>query len=86
MCTTLLKVFVKPNAKKFRHQWMNEHILKVDVPAPPEQNKANEKLVEYLSTLLNISPSQILIKSGCTSRHKHLLIPLDITTIRKKVL
>lgn len=85
MCTTLLKVFVKPNAKKFRHHWMNAHILKVEVPAQPEQNKANEKLVEYLATVLEISSSQIRIKSGYTSRQKHILIPLDIHTIHKKI-
>jgi uncharacterized protein (TIGR00251 family) len=83
MASTLLKLIVKPNARKFKYQWMSEDILKVEVPAPPEKNKANESVVQYLSELLNIPSQQIELKSGKASRHKHILIPLDIKQIKE---
>jgi uncharacterized protein (TIGR00251 family) len=55
---------------------MSEDILKVEVPAPPEKNKANESVVQYLSEILNIPSHQIELKSGKASRHKHILSPL----------
>lgn len=83
MSHTLLKIRTKPNAHQFRYQWLDESTLKIEVPAPPEKNKANEYLLQHLSKLLNIPSQNIQIKAGKTARHKYLLIPLPIETIRQ---
>lgn len=83
--TTLLKVFVKPNAQKFRYQWLDKTILKVDIPAPPENNKANEMLIKLLSQQLNIPTSHIQLKGGATSKHKFILIHLELQEIIKRL-
>lgn len=83
--TTLLKIFVKPNAKQFRHQWLDKDILKIDIPAPPENNKANQLLIQYLANLLDIPQNKIEIKGGHTSKHKYVLIQMDINSIKEKI-
>jgi len=50
----------------------------VDVPAPPENNKANNYLKEYLSKQLYIDVQSIEIKGGEMSKHKFVLIPLSL--------
>lgn len=81
----LLKIFVKPNAHQFRHQWLDNITLKIDIPAPPEKNKANALLISYLSRLLNIPESNIQIKGGQTSKHKFILFPMSLEQIKEKI-
>lgn len=80
-----LKVFVKPNAGKLSYKWLDENILKVELTAPPENNRANIQLIKYLSELLDISPNKIHIKGGHASKHKHLLIEMDWQEIKMKL-
>lgn len=82
---TLLKVFVKPNARKRAYKWLDAEILKIDIDAPPENNKANNALIEYFSKLLDISQSDIEIKGGGASKHKFVLINLSLGTIKNKL-
>jgi len=85
MASTLLKIFVKPNARQIRYQWLDKDILKVDIPAPPENNKANNYLKEYLSKQLHIDVQSIEIKGGKTSKHKFVLIPLSLDEIKEEL-
>ena len=69
----LLKIIVKPNAKK------NEIIayddlkqgIKVNIKAPADKNKANKEVVKFFSRLLK---KDVKIKAGLTSKEKLLLI------------
>ncbi len=82
---TLLKVFVKPNARKRAYKWLDAEILKIDIDAPPENNKANNALIEYFSELLDIPQSDIEIKGGGASKHKFILINISLDTIKNKL-
>jgi uncharacterized protein YggU (UPF0235/DUF167 family) len=57
----------------------------VDVPAPPENNKTNNYLKEYLSKQLHIDVQSIESKGGKTSKHKFVLIPLSLDEIKEKL-
>ncbi|GAB4209682.1 MAG: DUF167 domain-containing protein [Bacteroidia bacterium] len=83
--TCLLRIFVKPNARQYRHQWLDNTTLKIDIPAPPEKNKANALLISYLSRLLNLPENSIQIKSGQTSKHKFVFIPMSLEQIKEKI-
>lgn len=48
----------------------NQQWLKVNLAAVPEDGKANEELIKFLSKLLKISKSKITIIRGETSRMK----------------
>ncbi|MCX7727939.1 MAG: DUF167 domain-containing protein [Bacteroidia bacterium] len=81
----LLKVIAKPHAHHLKHHWLDNTTLKVDIPAPPENNQANALLVSYLSKLLQVPENSIYIKSGKNSKHKFVLIPMSLDKIKEKI-
>jgi uncharacterized protein len=64
-----LSCIVKPNAKKTMVKGYDEErkAYLLDVNAPPENNKANQELIKYLSKITGKKPR---IKSGLTSKKK----------------
>ncbi len=71
----LLKVKVKPNAKKEAVIPLGDNLYEVRVNAPPEKGKANERLLELLAEHLNVSKSKLKILKGHTARSK--LVEVD---------
>ncbi|MBU1030266.1 MAG: YggU family protein [Nanoarchaeota archaeon] len=73
ICNGLLKIEVKPNAKKTELLGVDKASgsLKVSVHAPPENNKANLEVVKFFSRLLK---RKVVIKWGLTSKKKILLV------------
>lgn len=70
-----LDVKVTPRAK--RNQivgWHQHSLVIVRIAAPPVEGKANDELVRFLAEKLGISPEQVLILRGYTSRQKVLEI------------
>jgi hypothetical protein len=71
----LLHIKVTPNSSrtkisgKFTDE-KNQEYLKVNLAAAPEDGKANEELIKFLSKLLKIPKSKIEIIRGDTSRTK----------------
>lgn len=70
----LLKVKAVPNSSKNEICGLIGDALKIKIKAPAVENKANEELVKFLSKLLKIPKSAIVIKSGDTSKLKTLYI------------
>lgn len=80
-----IELFIKatPKAAKNRlgaivedgHQ---RHALKVYVTAPPENNQANQAVLEFIAKQFGLSKSQISLVNGATSREKTLLIEGEI--------
>ena len=71
---TVLSVKVIPKASKSEIVgWENEN-LKIRLKAVPEKGAANKELISFLAKFLHIAKSNISIKRGSQSRHKHLLI------------
>lgn len=69
-------LFVKiiPNASKNVIVGMENDRLKIRLVAVPEKGLANDELIKFLSSLLEIPKKQIWITTGKTSRLKTLLI------------
>lgn len=71
----LLYVKATPNSAKNKISGKfidekNQEYLKINLAAVPEDGKANEELVKFLSKLLKIPKSQIAVIRGETSRMK----------------
>ncbi|WP_297454417.1 DUF167 domain-containing protein [Persephonella sp.] len=66
----IIKVKVKPNAKKNEIKQIEENFYEVRVTVVPEKGKANKKVVELLSDYLNVPKSRIKLVRGETSREK----------------
>ncbi len=72
--TVLLPVKIVPGAKrtKFLGEWQGR--ARIAVAAAPEKGKANQAVVEFLSSLLDINRRQITVTTGLTSPLKTIRI------------
>lgn len=76
MCPVrVLRVKVKPNAKKQGIQTAEDGSLVISLKSPPIEGKANEELIRLLAKEFGVAKAKIQIKSGLSSRQK--LIEID---------
>jgi uncharacterized protein (TIGR00251 family) len=68
-----LQVRVQPGAKRSKFVGAHGGAIKIAIAAPPVDGKANEELVDFLSSELDIKKSHIEIIRGQTSRDKTVL-------------
>ena len=54
--------------------FMANGVLKVKLTTPPDDGKANEKLIDLLSSYYSVHRSAFSIVSGHTSKNKHVSI------------
>ena len=66
----IIKVKVKPNAKKNEIKQIEENFYEIRVTVVPEKGKANKKVIELLSDYLKVPKSRIKLIRGETSREK----------------
>ncbi|EOB14481.1 UPF0235 protein [Nosema bombycis CQ1] len=76
-----LKLFVSaiPNSNTTRIRSIDEVEIKIEIDEPPENNKANNKLVKFLSKMFKIEKQKIQIIGGATSKHKIVIINQDLS-------
>lgn len=72
---TILKVQVKPNTKQQKIQEQADGSLTIYLKSPPVEGKANQELIKLLAKYYGIPKSQIVIKSGISSRTKLIELP-----------
>ena|SRR5712691_3782149 len=70
----ILPVRAQPGARKAGVLGEQAGALKVAVTAPPEDGRANRALVEFLSEVLSVRRSQLVLLKGPKSRQKRFLI------------
>jgi uncharacterized protein len=69
-----VRIHVQPRAKRCELCGIHNGALKLKVVAPPVDDAANRAIIEFFSSLLNISKSSISITSGQKSRDKALMV------------
>lgn len=72
-----LHLTIKPGASKNAHEFDASGGLKVRIAAPAVDGKANAALVDYLSEVLNLGRTKIVLLKGQTARFKTLEILAD---------
>jgi uncharacterized protein (TIGR00251 family) len=78
-----LKLYVQPGSKKNEVIGLFEGALKIKLATQPIEGQANLALIKYLSQLLKVPKSKIILKKGEKSRHKIVDIQSnDINLIR----
>jgi uncharacterized protein (TIGR00251 family) len=70
----LVGVRVSPSAKRTRVTGLYGERLKVQVAAPPEDNRANQELVRKMAEWLGVPRESVCVRSGSTSRDKVLAV------------
>jgi len=66
----ILVVHVQPNASRSRVVGLHGDALKLQIAAPPADNKANIELIDFLHQWFKVSKAQIIIKQGARGRRK----------------
>jgi uncharacterized protein (TIGR00251 family) len=69
-----ITVHVQPNANQTKLTGFRDGILQVRIAAPPVKGKANHELVRFLSSLLDLSQSNISVEKGVTGKKKTVAI------------
>ena len=70
----VLSLHCQPGAKASRVVGLHDDRLKLQVQAPPLENRANDALVAWLADQLSLPRKQIEILTGQTSRQKRVLV------------
>jgi uncharacterized protein (TIGR00251 family) len=65
-----LRVRVVPGAKRAAIAGRHGEAWKVRVTAPPERGRANEAVVEFLSTRLGLATRDVAVVAGASARDK----------------
>lgn len=68
------RFLVKVSPRSFRSEVLGweENILKIKLRAIPDKGSANEELISFLSDLLQVPKSRIILLKGHTSRLKQI--------------
>ena len=69
-----ISIHAHPGAKRNEVVRFEEGIWYLKIAAPPTQGKANKELIDFLSDLLGIGKSRIVIEKGLTGRRKRVLV------------
>jgi uncharacterized protein (TIGR00251 family) len=72
---TILQVKVKPNSKQQSITKEEDGCFTVHLKSPPVDGKANQELIKLLAQRFKISKSQVIIKSGLSSKNKLIELP-----------
>jgi uncharacterized protein (TIGR00251 family) len=79
-------VKVVPGASRDRVAGLVGDARKVQVTAPPERGKANERLCELLAAVLRVPLRDVLVASGHGSPRKVIVVRgLDPATLRSRL-
>lgn len=70
-------IWVQPGARKTEVAGMHGDYLKIRLQARAVDNKANSALTVFVSKILGIKASQVVIESGHASRQKNLLLDVE---------
>ena len=70
----VLSLHCQPGAKASRVVGLHNERLKIQLQAPPLENRANEALVAWLAEQLDTPRKQIDLLTGHTSRQKRVLV------------
>ena len=81
----LLKIHVVPGARQTAVAGLHGDRLKVKVASPPEKGRANEELLAFLASLLEVPPRAVHLTSGAASRAKVVAVDDLSPDLRKRL-
>ena len=76
--TIMAHIKVNPNKNKNEITGIVNEELCLSIKAAPEKGKANKEIIRFLAKELNISRTEIVIKSGLTHKHKTIILPFTV--------
>jgi len=65
-----ITIQVQPKSGRNKITRFEEGVVYIKIAAPPVKGKANQELIKYLSDILGVSKSSIIIEKGATGKRK----------------
>jgi len=65
-----ITIQVQPKSGRNKITRFEEGVVYIKIAAPPVKGKANQELIKYLSDILEVSKSSIIIEKGATGKRK----------------
>lgn len=82
----VVQLYVSPGAGDTQVVGRHGDALKLRVAAIPEKGRANNAVIEFLAKAFDLKKSEVILKSGETSRRKKVLIKgHDIDTVERRI-
>lgn len=78
-----IKILAKPGAKQNSVTDITSEGIGVQICAPPIEGEANIELVKFISKVLGLRKSDVILSHGNRSRNKLLVIDKSVITIEK---
>uniref|UniRef100_A0A1A9Z362 Uncharacterized protein n=1 Tax=Glossina pallidipes TaxID=7398 RepID=A0A1A9Z362_GLOPL len=75
-----VRILAKPGAKQNCITDISIDGVGIQIAAPPSEGEANAELVKYLSKVLRLRKSDVVLDKGARSRNKVVLINKDLIT------
>lgn len=79
----IIRILAKPNAKKTILLDASEQELRISIHAKPHHGAANIELIAYLSHLLQVPKTHIILQRGEHSKHKQVTVPLTDKLVQR---
>ena len=89
MAKETLRIWVQVHANARRNEMSGEKdgVWQIKIAAPPVKGRANQELMSYLSSVLQVSKSALTIQKGLTSKRKFIAISgLSLEQVRARFL
>ena len=81
-----ISINLTPNASKDEILGYCDEYVKIKISAPPNENKANKKLIIFLSNFFNVPKSDVSMISGDKSRLKRIAVKnIDEQIVKQKI-
>lgn len=80
---TSFQIHVVTNSSQSQITSLQNNVLKVKIRAKPQNNAANEEIVELFSQVLNVPKNSVVITHGEKSKNKILMIK-ELNTLELK--
>ena len=69
-----IRAQVHPNARCNEVSGERDGMWQLRIAAPPIKGRANQELIDYLSSILSVSKSALTIEKGLTSKQKLITV------------
>jgi uncharacterized protein (TIGR00251 family) len=71
-----LGIIVVPRATRTRIMGVHDGLLKIQLAALPEDNRANHELIRFIAETLGVARAQVALVAGSSNRRKRLRVAL----------